>query len=90
MCILSRAHPLSCVWHVRTQVAFLEAVEESERSGARCPFYLGKVPLLTLTLTLALTLGKVPLRRTLALTPTPTLTLTLRCRCARSYPSSLS
>jgi hypothetical protein len=86
MRILSHVHPLSCIWHVRTQVAFLEAVEESERSGARCPFYLGKVPLLTL----ALTLGKVPLRRTLALTPTPTLTLTLRCRCARSYPSSLS
>ena len=26
-------------------VAFLDAVEESERNGARCPFYLGKVPL---------------------------------------------
>lgn len=26
-------------------VAFLDAVEESERNGTRCPFYLGKVPL---------------------------------------------
>ena len=65
-------------------VGFLRAVEESERTGQRCPFYLGKVSLRAEQPELNEDRPCMTFHRPSTDLPRPA----IRCRCAQSCPSS--